>query len=490
MQLLCLLTIIAVMGAADLAPPAFLPSPLARAGLAVALMAWVVLLAFIVGLRTRRALDRAIFPSEMLLERYDRSRRRHVAAGLLTAVGIVYLLDWHRLVPAWTRAPEWLLLDDILLLLPVFVPLILSWAIFHGVDRDILERRGMLYGDLPLRISLGGYLLERIGRPLGIVLLPLALFRLTADLVRLVFPAQGETVQVALSVLLSIALIACTLPAFLVRCWRTTPLDARSSSAELAAVAAVAGVGTVSVRRWDAESGAANAVLVGMIPGQRFVLLSRALLQCLTAWESAGVYAHELAHLKHRHYIWRGLAVVLPLAILTVAETLWPAPFAAIGSGLALSAEGVQGLCLTIALAIHFPTLLAAVSRRLELQADLTACRLLAAAMPALPSEVVGSKDVDPKDVAPVPTLPPDTLDPRAVETFASALAKVAHRNEIDPAATDWQHPSVIRRIGLLRAWSTDAAALRRFERGVLLLQAGLAIFSLLALVALLGPRS
>src|SRR5207248_11762387 len=54
---------------------------------------------------------------------------------------------------------------------------------------------------------------------------------------------------------------------------------------------------------WDTRGGVANAMLAGVLPWFRYILLSDRLLAELTPDEVEAVFGHEIGHVKHRHMI-------------------------------------------------------------------------------------------------------------------------------------------------------------------------------------------
>ena len=58
----------------------------------------------------------------------------------------------------------------------------------------------------------------------------------------------------------------------------------------------------------------ANAAVIGLLPGWRYVLLSDRLIETMTDAEIEAVFAHELGHIVHNHMAW--LVVFFAILIL------------------------------------------------------------------------------------------------------------------------------------------------------------------------------
>lgn len=500
MQLLCLLTVVAVLAASEIvAPQSFGLSPVVRAVVGLGLMASVVAFACVVTWGAQRALDASILPSPTLLQRFDRGRRRHMVAWCVAALGAVYLLDWQRLTPDWVTALNWLVLDKLFMLAPIVGPLVFSWALFYEVDCEILRRRRLLHGEpAPVR-SLVRYLMKNLGRPLGLIVAAGCLFWLTSDLAKAASIWIGASAGAGLQLPLSVGLILVALPWFMVQCWQTTPLASDGQLGRmLGGLVKRLRVAPLSIRLWETDSRMANAAVLGMVPPVRYVLLSDDLLRILTLRQVAAVFSHELAHIYHWHYLWRGLAVLVPLALATTVDFVASGFFPAFAETMKahLGESGLQGIVLVVGLAVYLPTGFSHISRRLEVQADLTACRILSADLdraveddpPPIPPAGESSSSAEGKS-GPVRIGAITELRPEAVDELVRALHRVAAWNQVAVQTADWQHFSVAQRVALLRSFQASPEAVIDFERRLWFLQAGLALLLLATTLALILPR-
>ena len=138
-------------------------------------------------------------------------------------------------------------------------------------------------------------------------LLPLAVLMLLRDLATLCLRAAGIELTGNLSALLLIASAVAMVvlsPVLLRRIFPTRPLPPGELRDGLEALAQRAGVRLRDVLVWDTDRAMVNALLVGIVPGLRYVLLSDLLLETMSPPQVAGVFAHELGHVRHRHIQW------------------------------------------------------------------------------------------------------------------------------------------------------------------------------------------
>ncbi|MFM9994797.1 MAG: M48 family metalloprotease [Phycisphaerales bacterium] len=110
--------------------------------------------------------------------------------------------------------------------------------------------------------------------------------------------------------LLGVAGVFALAPLLLRHIWDTVrlgPGELRDSIVELCRA------GRVRVREllvWRTGGTMLNGAVIGLFPGTRYILLTDALLELLTPGQVRAVAAHEIAHVRRRHMLWLGLAVL------------------------------------------------------------------------------------------------------------------------------------------------------------------------------------
>lgn len=210
--------------------------------------------------------------------------------------------------------------------------------------------------------------------------------------------------------------------------WGARPLGKGRLRQRLTALTSLPGARVSDVLAWDTAGTIANAAVVGVLPGLRYVLLSDRLLDGLTSDQIAAVTAHEVSHLRRGHLPWTMISV---MALAGVAGAI---------SDLALSLAGAlpdpaqpsPAAATAVLWGVGLPAALLGaaafgwISRRFEWQADADAVRAIAAQGHAPPT--------------------PDALR-AAAGTFAAALAGVARIHRMDHHRFMWRHGSIAHRI-------------------------------------------
>jgi Zn-dependent protease with chaperone function len=227
---------------------------------------------------------------------------------------------------------------------------------------------------------------------------------------------------------------------------------------------------------WDTHSGVATAMVAGVVPWVRYVLLTDRLIEELTPDEVEAVFGHEAGHVKHHHMVyylgfligslllvyvlWTWLSHVMPL--LQRIETAWPA------------------LPLVTMLGAYIFVVFGFLSRRCERQADVYGCRAVSCARPDCNGHACDAQ-LAPRGRG---------LCPTGIRTFIEALEKVALVNGISRDKpgwlSSWQHSTIARRVGFLQDVLQDPAVERRFQWRVTLVKWVL-LLGLLWVLALLA---
>ena len=251
---------------------------------------------------------------------------------------------------------------------------------------------------------------------------------------------------------------------------------------------------------WRTEHRIANALVMGVLPRFRYVLLSDLLLSEMTDEQIEAVFAHELGHVVHRHMIW--YLVFLKVLILMLA--LVAVVIEAQQRYLNLPEWVSLDLVMTLVGFVGFVVAFGYVSRRFERQADVFAARTLQRHLSPLLAGVSGHA-VDPEPAAaPTPATPAapaaregSHVGPLGASIFASALERVAHINDmplgprsrweggplrrlgyviehIADAANNWLHGSISHRMRTLHRMSADPSHTHRFDRRMARLYVGL----------------
>jgi STE24 endopeptidase len=448
MPLAFILSVLAALVISENAPQRPVDGAGIRFLLALAGMMLVALFAAITSGVTAQRLRLDHDRCDLVLRRFRWLRRIHAVLWLVAAGAILYGLGWGQLVRFNLHLNRVLLVDDVLILAPVVMPMVLSWAAFYEVDRAVrlrIREAASLAPDLPTRSQ---YVALHLRHYLGILLLPVLGLVAFQDAAELIAPGWTEARYAAVLYIVPFLLLLLLFPVLLRHVWLTCPLPSGRLRDRLLDAARRFRFQSRDILVWHTGGLLANAAVAGFIPGFRYMFLTDGLLSHLDEDEIEAVFAHEAGHVKHRHLLWRILAMVAPLSLWLLAAQRWPGTLDRLGTWFATSGLGLQvpmGLATLGAMALYVFFVFGFYSRLLEAQADLFGFR-------ALRTEVGPCES------------------PAA--TLISALEKLAALNGTDRKASSWQHGSIARRVALMHRAATDPAFRRRYHRRIALLNA------------------
>jgi len=441
MQFVLVLAVLAALVIAENTPAQPVSGVGPRLLLAALGMTGVALFAAVSSGLIANRLKRDFQHRSLLLRRFRNLRRLHVVLWLGVAGGILYGLGWAQLVRFNWHLDHAFLVDDVLILLPVVLPLVLSWAAFYEVDHAV---RVGLAGHNSLEVLLSTrrqYLMLHLRHYLGILLLPVLGLLAVQDAAELLVPGSLHGPYAPAIYLPPIVLLFLLLPVLLRRVWETWPLEAGPLRNRLEATAGRAGFRAREILVWHTNRMIVNAAVAGFLPRLRYVFLTDGLLAQLNEEEVEAVFGHEVGHVRHHHLLLRVLAMAAPLSLWLLLQQVLPRSIESLEDWLAQAGPGLQlplGLVLLAGIALYMLVVFGAYSRLLEGQADLFSCRTLAA------------------DPASEP-----------IATFVAALEKLAAASGVDRNAPSWQHASIGRRVEFLERVAGDPKFELRFQRRV-----------------------
>jgi Zn-dependent protease with chaperone function len=446
---------------------ALVDSPSRSAVLTGLAMASVVVGAAVTAQVTRRQLLRHPGSRDDVLRRYGAWRLYHLL-GLCLMYGLaVYGLGWGWAVEhgahLW-RAPgaEPGLAPgaELLLLAPFLVSLVLSWACFYDAERAI-----NLTGPAadPSRPFWGrwAYVGFHLRHNLGLLLVPVLLLILEKAFQRQ-FPGVQEQWPLPMTVLgvLAMACLFICLPWILRIVLGLRPLPEGPLRDRLLATAGRLNFRCSNILLWNTRGGVANAMVVGVVPLIRYVLLTDRLISDLSADEVEAVFGHEVGHIKHHHMLYYlGFLLVSMAVVMAVWQQL------ADWFDLEAKPQYLAGLPFVALLGTYIFVVFGFLSRRCERQADIYGCRAVSCHRGDCP----GHDDVLALAAGGA------GLCPTGIRTFIEALEKVARLNGISRDRPgwlqSWQHSTIARRVEFLQRMLADPAVEPRFQHTVRLVK-------------------
>lgn len=451
-----------------------------------------VLLAAGISRRICKELHGAPHARENILHRYSRWRRRHVYFLYALFELEVYVFGWGWTVrslctPAAPIGPFPATLlpgAEFLTLAPLLISLVLTWLFFYNVERAIQETACPYCEGHSSFWSRGEYVRFHLRQNLALIAAPILLLIVLKGLHRLFADAEF---LVAASLGLPIALFV-FLPWILRLTLGLRPLPAGPLRCRLEAMARRLNFRCSDILLWNTHGDVANAMVAGILPWVRYVLLSDRLIHELTPEEIEAVFGHEIGHVKHRHMFYYMCFLFVSLSVVTglwsVAKSQWqPVPHAMLSfsaqTGVARTSQAWNAseeesyeevLPLIMIVGAYIFVVFGFLSRRCERQADVYGCRAVSCAR----TDCAGHGQED------LPAPNGLGLCPTGILIFIDALEKVAFINGISRHRPgwlqSWQHSTIARRVEFLQRVLHDPSVEPRFQRTVGMVKWGLLI--------------
>jgi STE24 endopeptidase len=368
------------------------------------------------------------------------SRLQAIVIGVwLAGVAVVlFVAQWPRIVSSNWALAGWPLVDEVAVLAPVILPLLLAWAALYRLERasQVAACRARQVALPPARMW--NYVWMHARHQLGLVLLPPLIVIAAFETLTACGIAAGSLDTAWWVVLPLLLTMLFFMPAAVRRIWRTTPLPAGLLRQSLESICRERKCGVRDILIWHTDHTLANAAVVGVSAWLRYMLLTDVLLARLSPSEVAAVAKHEAGHLRRWHLPLRLALLVLPLAIWLAGKHLWPGADDAVLAAiefLGLPARAIAALALPVIMLAYAVVVVGWYSRLLEHDADIEACLTSG-----------GQFDLDARD------------------DFCHALIAVCGRAR-ESRLMQWLHPPLSARLTFLDRIASEPAHLRAFRQ-------------------------
>jgi len=398
-------------------------------------------------------------PAHRLYGGFSAAARFGLLAGLVvTLVGT----SWHYVVRHTLGLGAVPLVDELVLLTPFFVGVLLCWLAAYPAERVLRLRpvsgsRGDDAGnDVPPSRDASGaaarpwplaeYMMFNIRHHLLLMAVPMAIILLAKDVAesyrRELADWTGAPWAAEACLAATAGVMFLVAPVIMRRMWTTVRLADGPLRQTLEDFCGRIGLRYREILLWRTGRMVVNAAVMGLVWPVRYVMLSDGLLDALAPREVEAVFGHEAGHVKHHHLFYYVLfaaaAAMVAFGGFELARRFWTLPIS----------PSEQTLW---ALTVMLPIWLGGfgwVSRRFERQADWFAVDCLA-------SELAdGSSDLPARQTM-------------AAELYAATLYRIAALNGIAPEARSWRHSSIASRMEFARWCARDAVGRRRFAHSI-----------------------
>ncbi len=272
---------------------------------------------FTFSVRTAAAIHCAPDRRREFARRFARWRRVAFWLNLILALLPLFVFGWGKWVHTALRTDPTLgrslaPFAELLVPAPWLLALALSWLASWPIER-VLARTAT-----PPRAywSLFGHWLHhaRLFFVPGGLMLVLCVFGQTAS--RLLYPVSEQLWYQVLSSLAVFALFP-FLPLLLRPLLGLKRLPSGPQRTQLEATAKRLGVRFSDLLLWPTSGGMANAMVVGVLPWARYVILTDALLEGMDAAEVDAVFGHEAGHARYGHLSYYALFLLLSSSALS-----------------------------------------------------------------------------------------------------------------------------------------------------------------------------
>ena len=243
---------------------------------------------------------------------------------------------------------------EIILIIPFFVGLLGIHAVMHDVSRTRRE-----YLNFRFRLLL-------------LPLIPFIIINIVLDILSL-FPTIVAGLLLIALIIPLLALPHIIAPLLMQFLWKTVPLRNIELKQKLMNLTEQSGIRYRDVAVWETGGlSIANAAVAGIIPGNRRIFVTDALLRNFTDEQVETVVAHEIGHIRHRHLPIFCIIMVCYILSYTLFIQLVTNPLESLLPGYQLLITVIH----IFFFIFYFKVVLSFLSRRFEHQADLYAIEL------------------------------------------------------------------------------------------------------------------
>lgn len=400
------------------------------------------------------------------------------------------------------------LVGDLVILAPLFLSLTVIWIVNYSVEvrlrvEALTDGHAHSTGELAAieesrpptaasaalqastrraslsRLGLGEYLADKFRHQVLILAAPMCIIVFAKHIITnygprwLALPPQPVLRDIILhSALGTVSVIVLTISPWLLRyIWATEPLPPGPLRDRFVRMCRRIGLRYREILIWHTHGSTVNAAVMGFIPPLRYILVSDALLETMDDDEIEAVFGHEAGHVQHWHLPFFGAFAVVSMYVAGGVMVLlyW------LGDrypNLSID-DSMQQLAALAALLLMWLFGFAWLSRKFERQADLYGVRSIT---PDIERCLVACPIHGEARSAGICTT--------AANIFGRTLSRIADLNGIPREAPSWRHGSIESRCHLIETFVGDRESLRRFDRKLVAIKAGLLVAVIIGSIA------
>ncbi len=368
----------------------------------------------------------------------------HAAIWLTASLAIVWAVQWQNVVRGNWKLDGWPLLDEFVIMLPIVLSLVASWAIFYEIQKSLRGDRKSSWRDRLKYVSL------RFRIYVVIVVVPIAGMILLRDLWQSIDSLTSQQ-GILLTVATLVGLLA-VFPLVMLWVWRNRQFENPAVKKRLLSICQQHKMRVSNIRVWETGNEIINALVAGVFPYFRVVLLSDGLLRSFPRHEIEAIIRHEAGHIRMGHLPTRITFVLLPIFAMGCAQFVFGSTRVEPLSLVATINSGTVGIDLLgiVSYVVYVLVVIAWLSRNMEYEADLYA---------------IGAFDRRANDIRAADESEQLTIS----QSMADALLRFAQYHPDQFNRRSWTHPSLLQRIDVItRAVASPNLAIeirKRFVR-------------------------
>lgn len=318
----------------------------------------------------------------------------HTAVWLTASIATIYALRWHDVVRSEWDLGRFVLVDEIVILLPVLLSLLASWAVFFDLkpaekpngpsasppletcatsDKTTLVPPNGNWRSWLFSTKRREFVSIRFRLYVLVLMVPLLAAVAINDLIPNILPFGNGAVVALIAV--GVLSILAMLPTLAGLPWRLTTLNNDATEIIQQELDQLNLTG-LSVRGWDTGNQIINAAAVGILPWFRQLWISDRLIELFPEAELKAIVRHEAAHLKLGHAAIRSTLLLMPVTVVSIVSWLrWGDPTAVIAIADCMGVSAFQVTLIMSSLYLVYAVVtLRTLSHESEFEADLMAC--------------------------------------------------------------------------------------------------------------------
>ncbi len=341
---------------------------------------------------------------------------------IIMYVSSLVMFRWGSLINNTFGLKRWILVDEILGLLPYFVLLLVFWSLSYRFQNRVSREKW----------TYRGYILFNIHITL-IPILPLFMFVALSDALFYLPPplnrwvGSGDGIGDFLLAFVFLGFIGFIFPLLLVKFWKCRSMEPGEKRYLMESVCRAKKLDYNDIMIWDIGEGKfLNAAVLGVSRHFRYILFTRRILEVMDDRELIAILGHEIGHAKKHHILMNIVITFGFLSFFLIGTETVTRKLAELMPQFAWMISFISTIAIVV---LYWRVIFGFLSRRFERQADIYG------------AETAGS-----------------------TEPMITALEKLAVVSGRPREVPDWTHYSIAERVEFLESIESDPVRMMQFN--------------------------